>query len=164
MGSPLKGHATAPDDADALLALYSTPGHLLRRAKQKSTGTFSAIHKQYNITSMQWVVLRVVSIRPGVDQAELGGLVGLDNSTTGQIVLRLEQRRLLKRTPDGRRRRLHLTEQGFELLKEVGPHLEQIQEQITSPLNKRETLQFLKLLSKLVGLRNLYYSPIPPKR
>lgn len=156
--------SAAGSEPDPLLVMYSMPGHLIRRAKQKTTLAFSPITRRFNLTPIQYVVLKAISIRPGVDQAELGDIVGLDTSTTGQVVARLAQRALISRRPDGRRQRVEASEQGLSLLEQLGPMLDDIQEEIVHPLTAKEKQQLLRLLSKMLGVANLYYRPKPRRK
>ncbi len=152
------------DPADPLLAMYSMPGHLIRRAKQKTTLTFAPITRRFNLTPIQYVVLKAVALRPAVDQAELGDIVALDTSTTGQVVARLEQRSLIARWPDGRRQRVEATADGLAMLDQLRPMLDDIQQEITHPLTAKERRQLLRLLSKMLGVATLYYQPRPRSR
>jgi len=151
-------------EPDPLLAMYSMPGHLIRRAKQKTTLAFMPITRRFNLTPIQYVVLKAVSIRPGVDQAELGDIVGLDTSTTGQVAARLEQRSLIVRRPDCRRQRVEASAAGLALLEQLGPMLEDIQDEVVRPLTAKERQQLLRLLSKMVGVANLHHQPRPRGR
>lgn len=151
-------------EPDPLLVMYSMPGHLIRRAKQKTTLTFAPITRRFNLTPIQYIVLKAASIRPGVDQAELGDIVGLDTSTTGQVAARLEQRALIVRRPDGRRQRVEASAEGLALLAQLGPMLDAIQDEIVRPLTAKEKQQLLRLLSKMLGMANLYHQPKPRGR
>ncbi len=154
-----KRGAPASGETDPLLTMYSMPGHLIRRAKQKTTLTFAPIARRFNLTPIQYAVLKAIAICPAVDQAELGEIVGLDTSTTGQVVARLEQRNLVTRQADGRRQRVEATDEAHAMLKELQPILADIQEEITHPLTAKERQQFLRLLSKMLGIANLYHQP-----
>ena len=151
-------------EPDPLLVMYSMPGHLIRRAKQKTTLAFAPITRRFNLTPIQYVVLKTISIRPGVDQAELGDIVGLDTSTTGQVAARLEQRSLIVRRPDGRRQRVEASAEGLALLEQLGPMLEDIQDEVVQPLTAKERQQLLRLLPKMLGVATLYYRPKPRGR
>jgi DNA-binding MarR family transcriptional regulator len=142
-----------------LLEMYSMPGHLIRRAKQKTTLTFAPIVRRFNLTPIQYAVLKATSACPGVDQAKLGELVGLDTSTTGEVVARLEQRGLLVRTAEGRRQRVEASRIALMLLDELAPVLAEIQERVMHPLTSKEKDQFLRLLSKMLGISNRHYEP-----
>lgn len=150
---------------EALLGFLGLPGHLIRRSKQKSTLVFMEFLGSFGVTPIQFAVLRVLELCPDIDRAELRELVGLDNSTTGGVVLRLQKRGLLICHTEGRRQRATLTPAGRALLTEVAPMLARAQQVILAPLTAREQRQLLRLLSKLVGITTIHYQhPRPPRR
>ncbi|MBL0422983.1 winged helix-turn-helix transcriptional regulator [Ramlibacter sp. AW1] len=138
--------------------LQDMPGYLIRRAKQKTTNCFEPITAGHKLTPQQYAILEATLLHPDIDQNELGERVALDGSTLGDVVVRLEQRGLLQRRVDGRHRRLTLSAQGQALLEQVQPAVERAQQQILHPLTAREREQLLRLLSKLVGVNNRWYS------
>lgn len=144
---------------DRLLVMHSMVGHLIRRAKQKSTLTFAPITRNFNLTPVQYAVLEAIASCPAVDQAALGDIVELDTSTIGQVIARLEQRGLVTRRPEGRRLRVEVSDAGGALLEQVRPLLEEIQLELTAPLTAKERKQLLRLMSKMLGVSNLYYQP-----
>lgn len=143
--------------AGAPPSMYDMPGHLIRRAKQKATLAFEPITGQHKLTPLQYAILQATLLHPEIDQNELGERVGLDASTLGDVVARLEQRGLLGRRTDGRHRRLRVSSAGQDLLERVRPAVEQAQAQILQPLTAREREQLLRLLSKMVGVNNRYH-------
>lgn len=147
------------ESQDALLLMHSMPGHLIRRAKQKTTQSFAPITQLYNLTPIQYSVLKAIAIYPGVDQASLGELIGLDTSTVGELIVRLEQRALVKRTPDGRRQLLEASAAARQMLEDLAPMLVDAQAHTMAALTKIEQKQLLRLLSKMVGVSNLHYQP-----
>lgn len=154
-----------PGANDELLAFLGLPGHLIRRSKQKTTMVFMNFLEAFGITPIQYAVLRVLKLCPDIDRAELREIVGLDNSTTGGVVARLQKRGLLVRHTEARRDRATLTAPGHELLEEVEPLLLQAQDVILDPLTARERRQLLRLLSKLVGVSTVHYRvPVPRLR
>lgn len=146
-----------PAATDELLAFLGLPGHLIRRSKQKTTMVFMTFLEAFGITPIQYAVLRVLKLCPSIDRAELREIVGLDNSTTGGVVARLQKRGLLVRYNEARRDRATLTPAGQDLLEKVEPLLLQAQEVILHPLTAREQRQLLRLLSKLVGVSTIHY-------
>jgi DNA-binding MarR family transcriptional regulator len=144
---------------DPLLLMHSMPGHLIRRAKQKTTQAFAPIAQRFNLTPIQYSVLKAIALHPGADQTSLGELIGLDASTVGEVILRLEQRGLVQRTLDGRRQLLGASAAATQMLKELAPMLVDAQEHTMSALTKIEKKQFLRLLSKMVGVTNIHYQP-----
>ncbi len=157
--------ASSPAESDdALLAMHSMPGHLIRRAKQKTNQAFAPITQQFNLTPIQYSVLKAIAAHPGADQATLGERIGLDSSTVGEVIARLVGRGLVVRTPAGRRQLVQASQAALEMLDELQPMLQRAQEEITSGLTLIEKRQFMRLLSKMVGVHNLHYQPRKPNR
>lgn len=143
--------------------LVSMPGYLIRRSKQNSTGIFMEACKDTGITPIQFAALSILRSRPGIDQTELGDIAGLDPSTAGGVIQRLQRRSLLQRSDKGHRRICHLTSEGAALLKRITPLVAAAQQRILAPLTARERKQLLRLMSKLNGVSNDYYT-VPAER
>jgi DNA-binding MarR family transcriptional regulator len=142
----------------------SMPGYLIRRSKQHSTGIFMEACKGAGITPIQFAALSVLHFRPGVDQTELGELAGLDPSTAGGVIQRLQSRGLLRRSEHGQRRICHLSSEGVAILNRIAPLVKAAQERILAPLTARERAQLLRLMSKLNGVSNRYYTASAERR
>lgn len=143
---------------DSLAAFLSMPGYLVRRSKQMSTGIFAENCRQFGITPIQFAALTILSLRPAIDQTELGEVAALDPSTAGDVIARLERRGLVHRHEQGQRRLCDLTAQGLLLLDRVASHVANAQRQLVGALTGREQRQLLRLLSKMNGVSNLYYT------
>ena len=77
-----------------------------------------------NLTPVQFALVSAASRQEGLDQRTLAGSIGLDTSTTGAVVDRLERRELVERkvSPyDERVRLLSVTPAGKQLLETVMP-------------------------------------------
>ena len=108
--------STANEDS---VDLDDLPGHHIRRLHQIAVAIFLQETEPLGLTPVQYAALQGVANAPGVDQRTLARTIGLDTSTTGGVVDRLEARGLLQRNahPDDRRvRRLTLTGAGQALL------------------------------------------------
>ncbi len=165
MTSSLENDLDERGDGDAAIQrLSALPGYLLRRARQKSTEIFIEVCNGA-LTSVQYAVMAVIAARPGLDQSEIGELAGLDTSTAADVLQRLEARGLILRRADGRRRASEVSPKGHELIATLRPKIEQAQTRILAALTSREREQLLRLLSKMVGVSNRYYSaPKRPRR
>jgi MarR family transcriptional regulator, temperature-dependent positive regulator of motility len=141
-----------------LAAFLSMPGYLIRRSKQISTGIFAETCRDFGITPIQFAVLTILRLRPGVDQTELGDIAALDPSTAGDVIQRLERRSLLQRHEQGQRRVCDLTSGGAALLGQVTPLVAAAQHRVFGDLTAREQAQLLRLLSKMNGVSNLHYT------
>jgi len=147
--------------------IYQHPGHLIRRAQQISISIFAEHCRTHGATSIQYSILYTVERNPGIDQISLANLVALDRSNTGEVVGRLEEKGLLRRSSgatDRRTKRLYLTRSGAALVKAMTPDVEKAQESILAPLSEDERQTFKVLLGKLVDLNNaLSRAPERPK-
>src|SRR5207302_7283079 len=81
----------------ALDELYQRPGFLIRRAQQIAVSLFLEETGELGITNTQYGILMVLKSRPGIDQISLAKLLGLDRSTTGMVLGKLEKAGLIGR-------------------------------------------------------------------
>ena len=145
-----------PAQAEAIRDLREKAGYLLRRAFQRSQALFTEDTRDLDITSPQYIILVALALRPGVDQNSLAETVDLDRWTTGDVLARLERRGLLAREvdrSDRRCRKLVLTPAGEELVQELEPTTMRVNDKLLAPLDNEEQREFLRLLRKLVGVR-----------
>jgi DNA-binding MarR family transcriptional regulator len=150
-------HKGRTEADDKLRAFYQMPGHLIRRSKQKSTAAFMNAFVEFDVTPIQYAVLHILQIMPGLDRTELCELVGLDNSTIGGVLARLKNRKLLLQHAEGRRHLLTSTPAAAALLARMSKVMPEVQAAILHPLTARERQQLIRLLSKLVGVNRPYW-------
>ena len=87
--------------------------HLIHRASQKADLRFSE-HRP-TVTARQYVLLAALQCSKGVSQTELTRITGIDRSTLSSLVVRLQQRGLVKRrrsNADARTYQVRLTKAG----------------------------------------------------
>ncbi len=132
------------------LDLQDQPGHLIRRAHQLAVARFvGAVGPR--VTPLQYAILRTLHDRPGIDQVTLAQAVALDNSTTADTAVRLEAKGLISRELLARRqRKLLLTKAGEQLLADVGPALQQMNESLLAGLPPAERDALLGLLRRFI--------------
>jgi DNA-binding MarR family transcriptional regulator len=136
--------------------VYDQPGHLIRRAQQIAVSMFYST-VGYEVTPIQYGVLRILQDYPGIDQVSLARLCALDTSTAANLAVRLEQSGLVKRMVPARSKRfrlLRLTPQGVALLKKLLPSGRLLSRRLLQALDKKEQKIFLRLLKKFVHLNN----------
>ncbi|MBX3453102.1 MarR family transcriptional regulator [Ferrovibrio sp.] len=134
--------------------LLEKPGHLIRRAHQKSVAVFEGPASRFGITAPQHVVMTALFKHPGIDQVTLASLIALDKVTTGSIISRLEARGLLRREKsqhDKRARVLVLSPAGQQLLIDMQDTVKLSQRDLLANLNPSERKSLLHLLRKLIG-------------
>ena len=135
------------------------PGHLIRRFHQIAVavvvGDLSAAG--IDLTPVQFAALSLTERHPGIDQATLAGLIAYDRNTIGGVVDRLVKKGYLKRevsSRDRRARELILTPLGTSLLRRAEPVVEKAQKTMLAGLNKRESLELVRLLAKATTAAN----------
>jgi len=142
-----------PDPVD----LDGLPGHHIRRLHQIAVAIFLQEVQAQGLTPVQYAALQTVANMPGIDQRTLARTIGLDTSTTGGVIDRLQARGLLLRNADPGDRRvrlLSLTAAGHGLLREAQPAMQRAQQRILEPLPAAERDEFMRLLRALVAANN----------
>ncbi len=149
----------------AVPALVVMPGHQIRRLQQIAVAIFLQEAAAFSITPIQYAALRAVSESPGIDQRTLAGRIGLDVSTLGGVVDRLESRGLVARSASADDRRvklLGLTRAGEQLVAQMEPAIARSQQRILAPLPKAKRAEFLSMLNLLVETNNEHSrAPVP---
>jgi len=148
-----KPEASAPSLDD----LYAKPGHLIRRCQQIATAIFLEETSGFGITPVQYAALTAVARYPSIDATRLSQLVAFDRSTLGDVLERLEQKKLVKRTSgsqDRRIKKISLTPAGRDLLTAIESAVDRAQERILEPLPPEEQRAFVELLKRVVHINN----------
>lgn len=140
-------------------AIYTMPGHLVRRLQQISVSIFAEGMKSEGIdlTSPQFAALAILDENPGIDQATLAGLIALDRPTIGGVVERLAGKGFVVRETsetDRRAKRLTLTSAGKAMVKRMRPIVVATQKKILDGLSDEEKEQFTMLAIKITQLHN----------
>jgi DNA-binding MarR family transcriptional regulator len=133
--------------------LYRRPGFLIRRAQQIAVSLFLEETGALGITNTQYGILLVLKHRPGIDQISVAKLLGLDRSTTGMVLGKLEESGLIGRAigkSDRRKRNLALTEAGERMLEKLAEPARKAQAHVLSAFSPQERAAFLALLEKFV--------------
>ncbi|WP_367850105.1 MarR family winged helix-turn-helix transcriptional regulator [Rhodoferax sp. WC2427] len=142
-----------PPPAPALPTLDDMPGHTIRRLQQIAVGIFMDETSALNITPVQFAMLFAAAQQAGLDQRTLAGKVGLDTSTIGAVVDRLEGRALIERkvSPDDKRvRLLSVTPAGLDLLNTAMPAMLAAQERMLAPLPPADRPVFMAMVKSIV--------------
>lgn len=139
--------------------LEDLPGHYIRRLQQIAVGIFMDETADVNITPVQFALLFAAAKESGRDQRTLAGRIGLDTSTIGAVVDRLESRELIERkvSPDDKRvRLLNVTPAGKRLLQDVMPAMLRAQDRILAPLTKADRSKFMAMVKRIVEENNAW--------
>lgn len=141
----------------SLRELHQKPGHLVRRCHQIAVALFLERCAGFDLTPMQYAILRAADAEPGLDQISLAGLVALDRSNAARLCAMLEKRGLLKRArdrTDRRALRLSTTTQGKALLARAAAAVDDVQEALLAPLTVAERAAFVAALEKITDAHN----------
>jgi DNA-binding MarR family transcriptional regulator len=148
--------------------LYSRPGFMLRRAHQISTAIFLEETQNLNVTATQYGALYVLDQVDNLDQIGLARVLGIDRSTSGLVVSKLEAAGWVTRRidpTDRRRRVLLLTDPGRRVLNAVAAPARQVRERLMAAFTPVEQALFKELLAKFVATFNAQSrTPITPPR
>src|SRR5712691_6230100 len=123
---------------------------MIRRAHQIAVSLFLEETGELGITNRQYGILFVLKHQPGIDQISVAKLLGLDRSTTGMVLKKLEEAGLVGRCVgnDRRRRSLQLTRSGEKMLDRLAEPAGRAQARALSAFTPRERTLFLQLLDK----------------
>ncbi|MBF3851489.1 winged helix-turn-helix transcriptional regulator [Burkholderia pseudomallei] len=136
--------------------IYKAPGHLIRRAQQILVAIFLE-QTGGRITPIQFGVLAVLLSSGELDQVTLSQRMALDASTSGAAIERMEKKGWILRATDPadrRRRLLSVTSEGRNIFEELKDDVEVVQHRVLEPLDPKERVVFMRLLTKLVHLNN----------
>ena len=137
--------------------LYRRPGFMIRRVHQIAVSLFIEETGKLGVTNRQYGILFVLKHRPGIDQISVANLLGLDRSTTGMVLKKLEQDGLVVRSIGARDRRRHslqLTRSGGKLLSQLAEPAQRAQARVLSAFTPPEQTLFLQLLDKFTRVFN----------
>lgn len=147
--------------------LYGRPGFMIRRAKQIVLAIFSDEVGDLGVTTTQYGIMWMLGSRPNLDQISLSKLMGLDRSTTGLVVAKLETDGYVARSEDAEDRRcktLVLTNEGRKMLAKLSGPAQRALERIETAFTPAEAKQFRELLAKLISTFNeTIRTPILPE-
>jgi len=146
--------------------LVDLPGHLLRRCHQISVALFHEECAAFDITPLQFAVLKTLMENGPLDQVTIGGLAALDRTTVAVVLQKLELRKMLRRVQsqtDRRQNIVSLTERGKRLIGDVSEAVSRAQAKTVAPFVGAEKAEFIRLLSKLAETNNAH-SRAPLKR
>lgn len=160
--SPLEEHGLFDSDTVAepfSQGLWSRPGFLVRRLNQIHYAMFFEECKEENVTPVQYGILTVLAANPWLDQTAIGYEVGLDRTTSADVIKRLEEKGLLERRinpMDRRSRQAAVTPEGLRVMAMLKQGMARAQQRLLDPLSLRDRKIFMSLLVELVDANNQY--------
>ncbi len=138
-------------------AVYTAPGYLFRRMQQIAVALFVEECRAFDLTPVQYAALVAIHTHPGIDATRLSAVIAFDLSTLGNVIERLEAKKLIERKPSGGDKRvklLYLTKAGATVLRDIKPSVDRAQARMLQPLKAADRKTLLALLTQLVDLNN----------
>ncbi len=139
------------------IQLNTLPGHLIRLLHQRAESLFHQEMGSLDITPPQFSCLITINENPGIDQKSVAKAIGLDGSTLGGVINRLEKRNLVKRSVSSSDRRAHtlfITKFGEEILAAAIPRVVNAQKNLLENLLLKDQKDFLNYCKKLLSIPN----------
>ncbi|MBV8170151.1 MAG: MarR family transcriptional regulator [Alphaproteobacteria bacterium] len=133
--------------------LWTRVGYLIRRVHQNHSALFAEECRAWGITPVQYGVLTALLHRPGSDQATIGLEVGIDRTNAADVLERLAERGLVKRTKSAQDRRMMLatlTREGRVLTADMHDAIMRAQDRLIEALSARERKTFVRMLLRLI--------------
>jgi len=138
-------------------AVYTAPGYLFRRMQQIAVAIFMEECKAFDLTPVQYAALIAIHTHPGIDATRLSAVIAFDRSTLGNVIERLETKKLIEHKPSPEDKRVKLpfsTKPGAALLRDITSSVDRAQARMLQPLKPVDRKALLALLEQLVDLNN----------
>lgn len=127
---------------------------LLVKAADEIRRSFSDRLNILDIGPKHYGILFLLAYQEPLSQVELGHRMEIDRAPMVQLIDRLEQLGLVKRTPNPRDRRAHailLTDKGREVLEQATELARTVEAEFFAPLSVEEREQLNVLLNRLMA-------------
>ncbi len=134
-------------------SLHEMPGYQIRRLRQIAAAIFAETAGAFGVTGQQYTTLHALGDADMLEQGALCDILSLDRSTMATLLVRLEEKGLIRRATaahDKRRRFVTLTARGRRVVDAMRPELAAVQERILAPLDPPDRIAFRRMLSRLV--------------
>ena len=137
--------------------LFLHPGHLIRRAHQIHMSLFDDEFAVYDISPVQYVILKVLEEYEEMDLTTAAGIAAVDKPSCTRFVGRLAVRGLVSTSSDAsdqRRKRLRLTAKGRKLIPRLDQSARVLEERMMERLPAARREQFLDIMAEFAALNN----------
>ncbi len=143
----------ACDNDWAETGLRDRPGFLIRRLHQIHTALFMQECASEGLTPVQYSVLTALGQMGPSEQIAISRAVGLDRTSTADVMQRLEKRKMIRRrtSPKDRRSKIAtLTEVGESLLERIDAAASAAHTRTLEPLGPDERRELMQAMRKIV--------------
>ena len=160
---PKKHHSKVSDlitmscDVKVNSELAERPGFLVRRLHQIYVSIYLDSCRDFETTPVQSSVMQVLRAQPGLDQTSIAAEIGMDRTTTSNVLARLTARGIVRREihgPDRRSKRAYLTEAGSTMIIQMQEAIDAAHRRLVAPLDEADRAVFLAQMRHLVEANN----------
>ena len=147
----------AVETSRQLSDIRDSAAYLIRVAYRRVNETFDPKVARHGLTRAQFMLLWTIYLAPGLEQSEIAEFAAFDNATAGGIISRLEALGHVARARSGRSRRgmaVYPTEKGEALMREANMKTPPQSQVLLANLSEVEQEQFLRLITKMLGVQN----------
>jgi DNA-binding MarR family transcriptional regulator len=127
-------------------------GYNARRAALVIIGEFMDRMAVYELRTVDFSVLSLITHNPGITSKQLCNTLGIQAPNLVSMVNSLEKRELIKRLPhpnDGRAMGLHLTQAGEKMMRDAEKTAATLELETTAKLSDSERKTLMTLLKKI---------------
>lgn len=128
---------------------------LLSKTQQIVFQQFKASLAKYDVTPVQYGVLKCLWHQDGQNPSQIAGSLFLDTSTVTGILDRMENKGMIKRIADPNDRRsikVVLTEQGRQLEEPVTKVIDEENKKVLCALNEEEQVKLMEYLNRISSI------------
>ena len=132
-------------------------GFLLGAASRSSKRIFDQTLRKYDITAVQWAVLKYLEEEGAKQQTQIADELYMDKASVGTIIEKLMKKELIEREvseEDRRAYQVRLTENAYGVVEEITPVAVQINEESCGDMSPGERLMLMELLQKIIDNLN----------
>jgi DNA-binding MarR family transcriptional regulator len=120
-------------------------------ANKLASGASRLYLKRFGIGIIEWRILAMLAVEPGINPARITQVIGIDKAAVSRESRRLQDKGLMQseeEADNGRRRKLSLTEAGYQLHDEMLQVALERERRLLSDLSEEEITVLLDLLAR----------------
>jgi len=136
-------------------SLQDSPVHLLRLSLQRMTELFAVQLGETDLTLRQFMLLVAAHQHPSSTQTDLVALTGIDRSTVGDMLDRLEKRELIRRERSGRDQRansIQVQDAGVAVIESALPAARQAEAELLATVPVEQRVAVIHLLRRIANV------------
>lgn len=127
-------------------------GHILNVSAKNIKRELDDKLKKYNITTTQWAVIKLLSEKDDLTQAEIAEMLSSDRATAGTVIDKLISKKLVYKNQseiDRRAYRVKISQEGLELAEKVNNEAVRCNNKALTGFSDEEVKKFIAYLKKV---------------